>query len=276
MPDGRPAVVLQHRALWSHNGGTWGIPGGALAPGETPQAGAVREAEEEAGVPERTVRVWTSTTLAHPEWSYTTVVGEPARPFTPAPTDAESLDIAWVAVPDVPRRDLLPAFADAWPDLEPLLGRRVVLVVDGANVVGSRPDGWWRDRAGAAERLHGHLATALPVGVPAGVLGLPGDRWWPDVVLVLEGQARRSAVGAVEDGGADGAGASPSTSPRLRVTRAPGSGDTEVVGRVRDLRGPGGYSDVVVATADRELAARVRSLGAVVVGPRTLLSAIGA
>ena len=56
-----------------------------------------------------------------------------------------------------------------------------VLIVDGANVVGSRPDGWWRDRAGAAHRLHDQLSTA----------DLPED----EIVLVLEGQARRGARG---------------------------------------------------------------------------------
>ena len=56
-----------------------------------------------------------------------------------------------------------------------------VLIVDGANVVGSRPDGWWRDRAGAAHRLHDQLSAA----------DLPED----EIVLVLEGQARRGAPG---------------------------------------------------------------------------------
>ena len=35
------------------------------------------------------------------------------------------------------------------------------VVVDGANVVGSRPDGWWRDRPGAARRLAGRLVALL-------------------------------------------------------------------------------------------------------------------
>jgi len=51
------AVVLQHRALWSDQGGTWGFPGGALAPGETAEAGALREASEEAGIPASAIRL---------------------------------------------------------------------------------------------------------------------------------------------------------------------------------------------------------------------------
>jgi len=55
------------------------------------------------------------------------------------------------------------------------------LIVDGANVVGSVPDGWWRDRAGAAARLRDRLAAAVAAGtIPAGV----------EVVLVVEGAAR--------------------------------------------------------------------------------------
>ena len=51
------AVVLQHRALWSDQGGTWGFPGGALAPGESAEVGALREAGEEAGIPAAAVRL---------------------------------------------------------------------------------------------------------------------------------------------------------------------------------------------------------------------------
>ena len=114
--------------------------------------------------------------------------------------------------------------------------RETVLVVDGANVVGARPDGWWRDRAGAAARLHGRLATA----------SLPVDR----VVLVLEGAARpgvpQGIVGVLE------------------TVHAPGSGDDEVVAQVAraavDRR-------VTVVTADRGLRTRVAAHGAHVVGP---------
>src|ERR1700712_5837404 len=49
-PDGPPAVLLQHRAVWSHQGGTWALPGGARDSHETPEQTAVREAHEEAGL----------------------------------------------------------------------------------------------------------------------------------------------------------------------------------------------------------------------------------
>jgi 8-oxo-dGTP diphosphatase len=260
-----PSVILQHRALWSHHGGTWGIPGGALSPGESPADGAVREAVEEAGVPEGSVRAWGASTLVHPDWSYTTILGEALYPFTPAATDAESLEIAWVPVPEVEARPLLPAFAHAWPTLVSLLGRRPLLVVDAANVVGSRPDGWWRDRAGAARRLVGGLSAALPRGFPAELLALPADRWWPDVLAVLEGAARAADVG--ED-----PPIAPSR-PALEVVRAPGSGDDAIVEVVRQARDRG-YTDVAVVTSDRELGHRVRAVTASVAAPRQLLAVL--
>lgn len=264
--SGERAVVLQHRALWSHHGGSWGIPGGALAPGESALAGAQREAVEEAGVPEGTARPWCSVELTHPDWSYTTIVAEALRAFSPAATDAESLEVAWVAIRHVPDRELLPAFATAWPELTRLLGRRALVVVDGANVVGSRPDGWWRDRTGAARRLHAALAATLPGGMPATTLGLPAQRWWPDVVLVLEGQARAADVG--EDSWPQ---ASPT--PSLAVVRAGGSGDDTIV-RSAQRAHADGYTDVVIVSADRELGGRVAEAGASAVGPQGLLGVL--
>src|SRR3954452_2824671 len=111
-----------------------------------------------------------------------------------------------------------------------------LLVVDGANVVGSRPDGWWRDRPGAARRLHDRLRDA----------GLDHE-----VVLVLEGAARRG-----QPVGQDGC---------VETVHAPGSGDDEIVAVVAE-RGP-----AVVVTADRELERRVQDLGATTRGPRWLL-----
>ncbi|MER6689411.1 NTP pyrophosphohydrolase [Streptomyces minutiscleroticus] len=120
---------------------------------------------------------------------------------------------------------------------EPLL-----VIVDAANVVGSVPDGWWRDRRGAAERLRDRLAPYAEEGLP----GHPGP---VELVLVVEGAARD--VESV---------------PGVRVVRAPGSGDdtmVELAGRAPDRRR-------LVVTADRELRERVRALGAEVAGPRTL------
>lgn len=112
-------VVLQHRSLESHQGGTWGVPGGAIVPGETAVEGALRESYEEAGIAPGAVRVLGEHVLDHGPWSYTTVLAEetPGTVVDVRPTDSESLEVRWVPVEEVTDRELLPAFAAAWPTL---------------------------------------------------------------------------------------------------------------------------------------------------------------
>lgn len=112
-------VVLQHRAVWSDQGGTWGVPGGALAPHETPVDGALRESLEEAAVEPRAVHVLGTHVLDHGPWAYTTVLADvaPGARVTPGAADPESLEVRWVAVDEVTTLPLLPAFAAAWPGL---------------------------------------------------------------------------------------------------------------------------------------------------------------
>src|SRR5690606_30293846 len=175
--DPSRGVLLQHRVSWSHFGGTWGLPGGALHEHEPAIVGAEREAREEAGVPVGAVRARFTSVLDLGIWSYTTVVSDVRVPFEPVISDPESVALEWVALDDVERRPLHPGLADAWARLRSLLAVRPALVVDAANVVGSVPDGWWRDRAGAAERLQAQL---LGLEVPADELGLGGTRWFPE------------------------------------------------------------------------------------------------
>lgn len=118
-----------------------------------------------------------------------------------------------------------------------------LLVIDAANVVGSVPDGWWRDRAGATAALRDRLD-------PEALHRLVGGADPPEVVLVVEGRARDVA-------GTD----------QVRVVSAPGSGDDAIVDLVA-AEGAGRPS--VVVTADRELINRVRALGARVLGPRSV------
>jgi hypothetical protein len=114
------------------------------------------------------------------------------------------------------------------------------LVVDGANVVGSRPDGWWRDRAGAATRLAERLVAALDAG------RLDAEH----VYLVLEGAAKAAEV---------------PPHPHLTVVRAPADGDGTIVDVVAGLND----SAVTVVTADRGLRARLPN--SQVIGPSELL-----
>lgn len=116
------------------------------------------------------------------------------------------------------------------------------LVVDAANVVGARPDGWWKDRAGAAQRLHEQLLVA---DVPYDV-----------VVLVLEGQAK--------------GGVRPGRDAHVRTVHAPKDGDATILAEAAKAVEKG--QRTVVVTADRALDARVHGVGATTLSPTWLLS----
>jgi len=110
-------ILLQHRALWSHHGGTWGLPGGARHQEENAVEAALREAAEEAGVPPEAVAVRFETVLDLGFWSYTTVVAETMVSFDPVISDPESIDLQWVPTDQVDQLPLHPGFAEAWPAL---------------------------------------------------------------------------------------------------------------------------------------------------------------
>ncbi|GLW28105.1 hypothetical protein Areg01_10450 [Actinoplanes regularis] len=119
-----------------------------------------------------------------------------------------------------------------------------LIIVDAANVVGSVPDGWWRDRAGAAIRLRDRLAA-----VPAtGLSGLPAP---VEVILVVEGKAKDIPQDP------DGVG----------IERATGSGDDKIIDLVRREHGT---RPIVVVTADRGLRERALALGAEIRGPSSV------
>ncbi|PPF69285.1 NTP pyrophosphohydrolase [Clavibacter michiganensis] len=264
-------VLLQHRVAWSHHGGTWGLPGGARHAGESAVDGAAREAAEEAGVPPAGIRPVLATVLDLGFWSYTTVTARVLRPFEPRVADAESIALRWVPVEEVGALPLHPGFGGAWPMLRDELAREVTLVVGAANLLGSRPDGWWRDRAGSTTRLLAELDAVARDGLPAAELGLPGHVRWPDVVAVVEGDARGASLPTAPMTDP----ASPTLrAPGVAVVTAPADGDGEIVRVASAARDAG--RDVVVVTADRGLAARVEARGGRVVGPgriRALLDA---
>ncbi|QTV79757.1 NUDIX hydrolase [Microbacterium sp. NIBRBAC000506063] len=115
--DAERGILLQHRVGWSHFGGTWGLPGGALHEGESAVDGALREAQEEAGVPDAAVRPRFTSVLDLGIWSYTTVVADVVVPFEPTISDPESVALEWVPLDAVAERPLHPGFAEAWPAL---------------------------------------------------------------------------------------------------------------------------------------------------------------
>lgn len=127
---------------------------------------------------------------------------------------------------------------------------QATIVVDVANVMGSRPDGWWRDRAGAAVRLHAEVAELAARGT-----ALPDENEPPRFVMVLEGAAK-SAAARID---ADAAGL-------VQVVQASGSGDDAIAALAADTPGRR-----LVVTADRELRRRCEAAGAEIQGPGWLL-----
>jgi len=114
-------VLLQLRSHWSHFGGTWGLPGGAMKRGETAEEGALREAHEEAGVPLEAVEVLGRRTVSYGSWQYTTVLACSIRDFNPEIGDAESDALRWVHLEHVQDLNLHPELALAWPHLHEIL-----------------------------------------------------------------------------------------------------------------------------------------------------------
>jgi 8-oxo-dGTP diphosphatase len=107
-------VLLQHRALWSHHGGTWGLLGGARNRGETAEQAARREAAEEAGLPPDSYRLAGCYVDDHGGWSYTTVVGQAPEPMLPTGLTHETLEVRWVPVDSLGELPLHPGFAATW------------------------------------------------------------------------------------------------------------------------------------------------------------------
>ncbi|MEN9740726.1 MAG: hypothetical protein RLZ72_992 [Actinomycetota bacterium] len=114
-------VLLQLRAEWSHHGGTWGIPGGAIRKGESARDGALREAHEEAGVPEDLLEAIDEFIIDLGFWSYTTVIARTREHFEPVENDQESIDLQWVKRTEVEQLELHPRFGQNWPHLRDLL-----------------------------------------------------------------------------------------------------------------------------------------------------------
>jgi 8-oxo-dGTP diphosphatase len=262
-PDqaGRPAVLLQQRSWWGSYGGSWGPPGGARDSHESPVRAALREAIEECAIDPRPVRVHGVLTDDHGGWTYETVLANAPTPLAASALSEETSEVAWVGVAEVERLPLHPGFAGQWPALRAALAP-VTVIVDAANVIGSRADGWWRDRAGAARRLYGQIEELALNGVPALPESLEVqalDRWFPRFVVVLEGAAAAGTAGA------DGADV-PAPGSQVQIVRATGSGDDEIVWQAAEITGPR-----LVVTADWELRSRCEAVGATVIGPRWLL-----
>jgi 8-oxo-dGTP diphosphatase len=304
--DGNGPVLLQQRTWWSHHGGTWGLPGGARDSHESVLGAALREAAEECGVPPDLVRPRGIFIDDHGGWSYTTVLAEAAGTFEVESDYDETEDVAWVQPQEVAALNLHPGLAEHWPELSAALVP-LTIIVDGANVMGSRPDGWWRDRAGAAIRLRDQLEplaldglSQLP-GEPVFGATLPGEPLPAEKLTAAPGAAPGMAPGAVP--GAVPARTAPDRlSPAARRRTAtlrmtwlpdvvlvvegaarPAADASSSGGQVRVVAAAGSGDDTIaklaeqtagwriVVTADRELRRRCEAAGAAVAGPSWLL-----
>lgn len=180
LPDGRPAVLLQHRAFWSHQGGTWALPGGARDSHETTVHAAVREAEEETGIVGSLLRVRAErvTHRAAGGWSYTTVIADAASTLTTV-GNRESAELRWVPEDEVDALRLHPGFAASWPKLKTVA---LQLLLD---EVADLPA----------------LADALPRTIE-----LPDDRfgWLPPVAAAVDRSEVQGATVLIGDTVADG------------------------------------------------------------------------
>lgn len=241
-------VLLQRRASWTPGGNTWGLLGGARHRDEDPITAARREAAEESSLPPQAGLVHGIVEEDHGGWAYHTVLGTLDELIEVEPDASESAEVAWVPVSEVEQLPLFGPFARTWPRLRDGV-RRPLLVVDCANVMGARADGWWKDRKGAARRLRTDLERFAECGT--GEMAA-FDRAYPEIVLVVEGAARGIGPG-----------------PGVRVVDAPHSGDDQIVALAYEA---GPDTRPYVVTADRELRRRCESVGAAILGPRWLLS----
>ena len=183
----------------------------------------------------------------------------------------------------------------------------MTIVIDVANVMGSRPDGWWRDRAGAAVRLYDEVVSlaasgrvVLPPaddeaapndlgsdgpapndpgsdgpgsdgpGSDGPGAGEPGETGAPGFVMVLEGAAK-AAARRISPPAKEDAEVTGGVAPgEVMIVLARGSGDDTIVAVARDVPGPR-----YVVTADRELRRRCAAAGARILGPGWLLGELG-
>jgi 8-oxo-dGTP pyrophosphatase MutT (NUDIX family) len=114
-------VLLQHRAPWTHEGGTWAVPGGARDSDESPIAAAKREAAEETTLDPSSVVALAEWVDEHGGWSYTTIVARTAVAHPVQHTSPESTEVRWWPIEMVATLPLHHGFAAAWPKLHALV-----------------------------------------------------------------------------------------------------------------------------------------------------------
>jgi 8-oxo-dGTP pyrophosphatase MutT (NUDIX family) len=265
-------VLMQHRAGWSHEGGTWSLPGGAMDSEETPAETALREADEECGVNPKLVVPRGLFSDEHGGWVYHTVLAQAQDAFKVYADAYESDDAAWLPAGEVDQLELHPGFAAYWPLLRRAL-LPLTVIVDGASLLPGGGDRTGADRAGDARRLRDGLTGLTLTGLAAlpDGLGEPAlARWYPDYVLVLDGDARAAAADppAVPPDSGLPSWSAPLVVPTadVRAVAAAGSGADEIA----DLAATTAGARLVV-TGRPEVRDRAAAAGASVTAPQWLL-----
>ncbi|MFM2045961.1 MAG: hypothetical protein RL383_38 [Actinomycetota bacterium] len=116
-----PHVLLQLRAAWTHGGGTWALPGGALDSHEDSYTAAAREAWEEAGIHPDNLVFKDLFSDDHGNWRYDTVIAHTSSDAGAHEANPESDELRWVRVDDVARFDLHPGLRGSWTDILPMV-----------------------------------------------------------------------------------------------------------------------------------------------------------
>ena len=202
-------VLMQRRARWSHQGGTWALPGGAMDSDETPAEAALREADEECMLDPKLVVPRGMYSAEHGGWAYHTVLAQAAEPLRVYSDAYESDEAVWLPAGEVDQLDLHPGFAASWPVLRGALLPLTVLV-DGTGAAGPEPAP--ADQAREGRRLYARLTGLTRSGLsalPGGVAVPPLARWYPDYVLALGEAAAAGAAGAAAAEAARAAGEAP-------------------------------------------------------------------
>jgi 8-oxo-dGTP pyrophosphatase MutT (NUDIX family) len=161
-------VILQHRAPWTHEGDSWGIPGGARNSDEDAVQTALREAHEEARLQASDVDPIGLFVDDHEGWAYTTVVARPTADLRPIAANAESVSVQWHSTSEVAGLPLHTGFAAAWRHLQDVPPPLYLIVTGDAA----------SDPLVAALARIGVRTDRLPSGMTGGGL----DRLLPHVV----------------------------------------------------------------------------------------------
>lgn len=282
---GQDRILLQRRVWWSHQGGTWGVPGGARDSTESSLAAAVREFTEEIRPTDFTAQ-WGPDALAgqlspvgihrqdHGRWSYDTVLARLPGCLPLRPGSRESTAVEWVPVADVANRNLHPGFAGVWPLLHELLTARPALIVDAAAVAAMGDHDHGEPTGADVARLHQELRALSNNGLAAELLPevlreVRLRHWYPAVRLVVSGQQPDGLAEAPNDDTDDSRRPVTVVMPE-RTTSQPDLAAT-LRALVKSTAGPS-----VVVTTDPEVAQHCAALGAHVRPPEWLTRALSA